>query len=67
MLTMQEKQSAKLLDKDTLNPFNYTQSILKQTVSKDLGVYALDARHASTSEMKKLKDGLDAAKNLYQV
>lgn len=35
--------------------------------SKDCGVYALDARHALTSEMKKPRNGPDAAKNLYLV
>lgn len=30
-------------------------------------MYALDARHALTSEMKKLRNGLDAAKDSHQM
>ena len=37
--------------------------MLKQSESKYCAMYALDARHALTSEMKKLRNGLDAAKN----
>ncbi|KAI1239890.1 hypothetical protein IHE44_0011328 [Lamprotornis superbus] len=36
-----------------------------ETGSKDCGVCALDARHALISEMKKLRNGSDAAKNVY--
>lgn len=46
----------------TTKPLNYTQSVLKQTESKYCVTYILDARQALTSEITKLRNGLDTDK-----